>query len=42
MLVMLVSHIIKYVERTELGELEDEGMTELLSLMDMIKNSARR
>lgn len=33
----LVSLIIQYVERDELSELEDEGMSELLSLMDMIK-----
>ncbi|XP_033182193.1 uncharacterized protein LOC117152945 [Anabas testudineus] len=33
----LVSYIIRHVEREELSELEDEGMSELLSLMDMIK-----
>lgn len=33
----LVSHIIQYIERDELSELEDEGMSDLLSLMDMIK-----
>lgn len=31
----LVSHVIKYVE--ELSDLEDEGMSEMLSLMDMIR-----
>lgn len=33
----LVSHIIQYIENDELSELEDEGMSDLLSLMDMIK-----
>lgn len=33
----LVSLIIQYVERDELSELEDEGMSELLSIVDMIK-----
>lgn len=33
----LVSHIIAHVERNELTELEDEGMSELLSLLDTIR-----
>lgn len=33
----LVSHIIQYIENDELSELEDEGMSDLLSLIDMIK-----
>lgn len=32
----LVSYIIRHVERKELSELEDDGMSELLSLRDMI------
>lgn len=32
----LVSLIIQHVERDELSELEDEGMSEMLSLMDKI------
>jgi len=33
----LVSQIIQYIENEKLSELEDEGMSDLLSLMDMIK-----
>ncbi len=33
----LVSYISQYVDRDEMTELEDEGMGELLSLLDMIK-----
>lgn len=32
----LVSHLIRHIEREELSELEDEGMSELLCLMSMI------
>ncbi|KAI4889360.1 hypothetical protein NFI96_010288 [Prochilodus magdalenae] len=33
---VLISHIIKYLESEEVTAVEDEGMTELLSLKDMI------
>ena len=33
----LVSNIIQYIERDEISELEDQGMSGLLVLMDMIK-----
>lgn len=33
----LVSYIIQYIKRDEINELEDEGMSDLLVLMDMIK-----
>lgn len=32
----LISHIIKHLEREELTDLEDEGMSELLNVQDII------
>jgi len=32
----VISHVIKYLEREELADLEDEGMSDLLSVHDII------
>lgn len=36
--ISLVTHILKYLERDEVAELEDQGMTELLLLKDKIED----
>lgn len=34
--ISLMTHVMKHIERGELAELEDDGMSELLSLKDKI------